>query len=54
VIWSSILSSVIWSFGAILSRDLRKLFEEIFVKDFKRKFNITLASTGIGASNLAR
>jgi len=44
VIWSSALLSTVWSFGAMLSKDLRKYFEEIF-QTFKRKFNINMSQS---------
>lgn len=44
VIWSGALLSTVWSFGAMLSKDLRKYFEEIF-QTFKRKFNINMSQS---------
>lgn len=44
VIWSLALLSTVWSFGAMLSKDLRKYFEEIF-QSFKRKFNINMSQS---------
>jgi hypothetical protein len=41
VVWSSYLMCVIWAFGAGLSKDLRKVFEEQY-SNFRRKFNIAL------------
>jgi hypothetical protein len=44
VIWSNVLMSTLWSFGALLSKDLRKQFEEVFAP-FKRKFNISMSQS---------
>jgi len=49
VFWSNILLCTVWSFGAGLSKDLRKPFEETFVP-FKRKFNINMSSSATAQS----
>jgi len=43
VIWSNFLMCVVWSFGAGLNKELRKVFEETF-SPFRRKFNINIGS----------
>jgi len=45
VFWSSILVSTIWSFGAPLNREQRKVFEEQFF-NYRRKFNVNIAGAG--------
>jgi hypothetical protein len=44
VIWSIALLSTVWSFGAQLSKEMRKYFEEIF-SPFKRYFNINMSQS---------
>jgi hypothetical protein len=41
-VWNIILSSVVWSFGAVLPRELRSVFDDQF-GIFKSKFNISFA-----------
>lgn len=45
VFWSSIALSTVWAFGAPLSKDIRKTFEEIFF-NYRRKFNINIGGPG--------
>jgi hypothetical protein len=40
--WSCILVSVVWSFGAVLNKDMRRIFDEQFGQ-FKTKFNINFS-----------
>ena len=42
VIWSNVLLCTIWSFGALLPRELRRPFEETF-SPFKRRFNLNMS-----------
>lgn len=44
VFWSNVLLSTVWSFGAMLPKDLKKPFEEAF-GPFKRRFNMGMSST---------
>lgn len=44
VFWSNILLCTIWSFGALLNKDLRKPFEDVFTP-FKRKFNMSMSTS---------
>jgi len=44
IFWSNILLSTIWSFGAMLSKEFRKPFEEVFTP-FKRKFNMGMSTS---------
>jgi hypothetical protein len=44
VFWSNVLLCTIWSFGAMLPKDLKKPFEEAF-GSFKRRFNMGMSST---------
>lgn len=39
------LQCIIWSFGAVLNKELRKLFEELFF-NYRRKFNINIGGPG--------
>lgn len=41
-IWSCILVAVVWSFGAVLNKDMRRIFDEQFGQ-FKIKFNINFS-----------
>ena len=43
IINNLLLMSVVWSFGAILNQDLRRLFEDYFLQ-YKRKFDTKLSS----------
>ena len=45
VFWSSMMLATVWSFGAPLNRELRKIFEEQFFT-FRRKFNINIGGPG--------
>ncbi len=53
VIWSSVLLCTVWSYGALLPRDLRKHFEEIF-GPFKRKFNLAMSTSATAKASGAR
>ncbi len=44
IFWSNILLATIWGFGAMLSKELRKTFEEVFLP-FKRRFNINMSTS---------
>jgi hypothetical protein len=44
IFWSNILLATIWGFGAMLSKEHRKTFEEVFMP-FKRKFNINMSTS---------
>lgn len=44
IIWSNCLLSSIWSYGAILPRELKKAFEETF-QPFKRLFNMNMSQS---------
>jgi hypothetical protein len=44
IFWSNVLLATIWGFGAMLSKEHRKTFEEVFMP-FKRKFNINMSSS---------
>ena len=43
IINNLLLMSAVWSFGAILNQDLRRLFEDYFLQ-YKRKFDTKLSS----------
>lgn len=43
VIWSCILSATTWSYGAVLDKELRRVYEDNF-SSFRRKFNINFSA----------
>lgn len=53
IFWSNCLSSTIWSFGALLPKELRTTFEEVFTP-FKRRFNLGMSSSATAQSAGAR
>ena len=44
VLWNLMLCATTWSFGAVLSRELKQVYDEQF-NQYRNKFNINLAMT---------
>jgi Dynein heavy chain AAA lid domain len=44
VIWSNALLCCIWSFGALLPKEHRRPFEEVF-QPYKRMFNMSMSQS---------
>ena len=47
VLWNLTLTAVTWSFGAVLNKGLRKVFDDQFASH-KSKFNIGVVTGGQG------